>query len=363
MHHSKAGRRAYDAKSFDGDLTEANSKAPASALHPMRSYKTARRIARIVLILVIGLAVSEVALRITAALLSRNAWADFSIPSGKTIYAIGDSFTYGTGIERNQAYPAVLGGLLREAGLRDVQVINNGWPGLSSANALYAVAKVIDEADPALLLVMTGWNANDTDFARHRDLEQGSSWANRLDNALESSRVYGVAKQALTYRKRTAHFGTIELVPQAPAMELYDFGAYQEIARKHLRQIIGLCRAREVPLVLLNYPYQRLPNNQWELEYEYYHLVFGRSALAPSDYLVDDKGPTESGLHAVIRTLATETSVPMIDLNAVFVESGREDLFQSDWHHPTEQGHRLIAQAIADRIAPVLEASPDARQP
>lgn len=314
------------------------------------------RPARALLVVLLGLTIGEASIRLAALLMRRDAWAGLSLPAGKVIYAVGDSFTYGTGVERHLAFPQVLERLLRESGLEEARVVNNGWPGLSSANALFAVAKILDEADPALVLVMTGWNANDTDFERHREAWRRHSWTNALDNTLESLRLYRISKQLLTSRVRTAHLGDVELVPQAPAMELYDFRAYQEIARKHLQAIAELCHARDTPLVLLNYPYQHLPDNPWALRNEYYHLVFGRTPLAETDYIIHEREAEESGLHSVIRTVGTENNVPVIDLRRIFADAGSDTLYQTDWHHPTVDGHRVIALAIFDRIAPILSA-------
>jgi hypothetical protein len=52
----------------------------------------------------------------------------------------------------------------------------------------------------------------------------------RVDLLLEHSRLYRVAKQALTVRRRTLVLDDVKIVPQTTAMSLYDFRAYQEIA-------------------------------------------------------------------------------------------------------------------------------------
>jgi hypothetical protein len=52
-------------------------------------------------------------------------------PGEVRILAVGDSFTYGHGVQDGETYPAVLGKLLRERG-HDVRVLNAGVPGYST---------------------------------------------------------------------------------------------------------------------------------------------------------------------------------------------------------------------------------------
>src|SRR5207344_2701442 len=52
-------------------------------------------------------------------------------PGELRILALGDSFTYGYGVQDAETYPAVLEALLRERG-HDVSVLNAGVPGYST---------------------------------------------------------------------------------------------------------------------------------------------------------------------------------------------------------------------------------------
>lgn len=55
-------------------------------------------------------------------------------PGARRLLAIGDSFTYGHGVQDDEAYPAVVERLLRARG-RDVQVVNAGVPGYNTDQA------------------------------------------------------------------------------------------------------------------------------------------------------------------------------------------------------------------------------------
>jgi acyl-CoA hydrolase len=81
------------------------------------------------------------------------------VPTGATVLALGDSLTFGTGAPPEAAYPQVL------AGLTGWQVVNAGVPGHTSAQALERVGALLDEHQPALVLLGIGGN----DFLRRLD--------------------------------------------------------------------------------------------------------------------------------------------------------------------------------------------------
>ncbi len=73
------------------------------------------------------------------------------IPSGKTIVALGDSLTFGTGAPKAQSYPKQLSQLIGE------DVINLGIPGDTSANALARIKDVLIK-NPRIVLLTIGGN-------------------------------------------------------------------------------------------------------------------------------------------------------------------------------------------------------------
>jgi lysophospholipase L1-like esterase len=79
-------------------------------------------------------------------------------PGELRVLAIGDSFTYGHGVQDDEAYPAVLETLLRARG-RDVEVVNAGVPGYSTDQA-YTLA-VRDGLALAPDLVLAGVHCSD----------------------------------------------------------------------------------------------------------------------------------------------------------------------------------------------------------
>lgn len=74
------------------------------------------------------------------------------VPVGATVLALGDSLTFGTGATPETSYPAVL------AALSGWQVVNAGVPGDTSAQALERLPALLQEHQPALVLVSIGGN-------------------------------------------------------------------------------------------------------------------------------------------------------------------------------------------------------------
>jgi acyl-CoA thioesterase-1 len=79
-----------------------------------------------------------------------------ALPAGSTVLALGDSLTSGVGAAADTAYPAVL------QELTGWQVVNGGVSGDTTAQALARLPALLQEHQPALVIVSIGGN----DFLR-----------------------------------------------------------------------------------------------------------------------------------------------------------------------------------------------------
>jgi acyl-CoA thioesterase-1 len=79
-----------------------------------------------------------------------------AIPAGATVIILGDSLSYGTGAAEGQDYPSLLA---RHSGW---DVVNAGIRGNTSAQGLAGLPGLLDEHQPALLMIELGGN----DFLR-----------------------------------------------------------------------------------------------------------------------------------------------------------------------------------------------------
>lgn len=350
---------ATDAKrrSARGGGPERGKRASGPPSVPERS-PWRRRVLVVLVWLVATAVLGEIAVRAVASAMRRDTSLG-ALAGADVVWAVGDSFTFGQGVAPEEAWPRVLGGLFEEdgSGGREVRVL--AAPGASSSLLARVLAERFQAGDRGLFLILAGWNANDGDFAAHAEARSAPvPWTTKLDLWLQGSRLYKVAKQALTYRGRTLELADVRIVPQTIEMSLYDFRAYQEIALDNLRTIARLCRAAEgVSCVFLTYPHQELPPNPYTRT-EYYHALFGRTPLAEKDYLVEDRAPGEIAIDAVIRHAGELEGVPVIDLQPAFDRSEVRPLFLDDLHHPTPAGHRLIAETIAAAIRAAPAPSP-----
>ena len=164
-----------------------------------------RRLLGAVVWLAVVLLLAEGAVRAAALVLRRDGSAGPARIGAGVVYCIGDSFTYGQGVHPDEAWPRLLERSLREQyGAQAPAVRSLAEPGRSSSVVVQLVAQALHAGDARLVLVLTGWNANDGDFAAHRTAHHRDvPWTSVLEDLLEHSRLYKVVKQALTVRGRT----------------------------------------------------------------------------------------------------------------------------------------------------------------
>ena len=145
-----------------------------------------KRLAVILLGVVLALALAEGVLQIAALFVRHQATGRGTAPSaqaagaGPVILCVGDSYTYGSGSSSaGKSYPAQMEAWLRanDPGGGEWSVQNGGWPGRNSAEVARKLPGFLEEAHPQFVCMLVGlnnrWNMRGTDDAAADDAAEG----------------------------------------------------------------------------------------------------------------------------------------------------------------------------------------------
>jgi acyl-CoA thioesterase-1 len=80
------------------------------------------------------------------------------LPSRERVLILGDSLTEGYGLPKEAAFPAVLAKLLRDRGHDDVEIVNAGISGSTSASGPSRLRWLLKGQKPAVLVLALGGN-------------------------------------------------------------------------------------------------------------------------------------------------------------------------------------------------------------
>ena len=133
-----------------------------------------------------------------------------AVPPGATVLALGDSLTSGVGATADTAYPAEL------ARLTGWTVVNGGVSGDTSAQALARLPGLLQQHQPALVIVSIGGN----DFLR------------RQSAATTRANILRICSEAKGSGAQVLLVAVPELSLMAAAGRLSDHPMYEEIAEK-----------------------------------------------------------------------------------------------------------------------------------
>jgi lysophospholipase L1-like esterase len=303
------------------------------------------------LILALGLALCEAGLRVAAhwAADRSSAWRP-----GAThrILSVGDSHTYGGGVEREESYPAQLQRVLdeREPGVHSV--MNLGLPGMSSTQLRNRLPIWVQRYQPDLLVVWVG--VNDA-WNRAEIGEEEAGVLAGLDALLSRSRLYRLVRVRLHDRNleryvpsgpedRRWHVAQLEGALEDEVWTVRHAGVTERIAHgphetppaepdertqalearlsSDLAAIAEYADASGIPMILMTYPIEA----SW-----YYVANRVKRRIAEAYDLV------------LVETVLPVQAIP---------EAER------DWLWVAHPGPRIYA-AIAAALAPIVAATPE----
>jgi lysophospholipase L1-like esterase len=281
----------------------------------------------------IGFAVSalvllELTLRLAGwvTLRGRAAEGGASDPAAFRILNLGESTTFGLGVQPHQAYPAVVADILRQRHPeRRLQSVNRGVPGLVTASMLRTLPDKLAELRPDLVTILAG--ANDYNEQLNGLENPDEFWLpSPLASFVPRLRLYKLARLAFDLTRPGVKIEHGEVI-------YYRHGASQNILYESPIDDAKIARVTA-----------RLEGNLEKM------ITLARQAGARV-VLVGYLQAIEE--NRVLQRVAERAGVPFV---STFIDRDRRpaDLFGADGWHPSPLGHRHIAEAMADSIEPIL---------
>ncbi len=268
---------------------------------------------------------------------------EFAIPKPAGVYriaALGDSFTFGMGVEEEDTWPRLLESEL--AGRRSTEVINFGVMGYDTTQE----ARLLETRVPAFQpdLIVIGYCLNDigvlsrerrvlSQYRGYNDFfSTGLSW---LDRILGKSRLYLLVKNRLFLLKTKADTQPPHYSPDGQKVlrlgyQGFIISAYEEAENRDRLQaafdrIEYLIQGLHVPVIVAIYP---------ELE----HF---------------DRYPYRD-VHSDVKRLAEARGFRVVDPLKQFMQFTPRQVRISDANaHPNRRGNELFAAAVAHSVVTI----------
>ncbi|MFO0985336.1 MAG: SGNH/GDSL hydrolase family protein, partial [Planctomycetota bacterium] len=256
--------------------------------------------------------------------------AERKAPNTLRIAVVGDSYTYGWGVEENETIPAQLGQQL-ERHLpqgRAIEVVNAGVPAYDTGPEFGLLRDVVMPLAPDVVVLVFQTNDITTvDYFYLDDLKAFYACelplGYRLKRSLDHSRLYHLLRRGYTSLKRRLGFAWFA-ESEWPRTSAY------------LDDIIALCRRAHVRLLIANLP----------------HFQIGSSRE-----FSDQGASTFSRQSEWVNALAREHDVPCVDIlplvrarvrelkpvEALYVDPVND-------HHLNAAGCALVAGAVAEQM-------------
>jgi lysophospholipase L1-like esterase len=242
---------------------------------------------------------------------------------GKTILALGDSCTFGLGVEDDESYPVVLQALFDAEHPGKVEVINGGVPGYTAFQGRLALEEWAPRFEPDAVTVCFGFNDADS-WAGRSDFEHAEDLRlQQLDARMEISRFYLTLKRLLrSSDDEAAASAAPPPRPAAPRARLTG-----DEFRDQLNQIGDFCAERGIPVLFMLWPYE------------------GQVRMR-TQKLIKHQG--------VIAKLYKDRGDPMLNVLGLFLIHHDEGPLFVDHVHAGVSGNRLVAEALYPALRPLV---------
>ncbi len=194
-----------------------------------------------------------------------GAFAQTKSPSTFRIVCLGDSWTFGMGVDQDQAYPQRLASLLRERFPKtEIEVLNLGVLGYSSYQGVALLGTRALDLNPDVVIL--GFAMNDSKITGLRDTDMAASLKrpgleHRIERVSETSKLYTLLRYAVSvrsHRPRSVGEHLKKEADDAAAGSGVDYAKFEPWTRvspaayeRNLREMVRLSRARRAAVLLL----------------------------------------------------------------------------------------------------------------
>mgnify|MGYP001022584710 CR=1 FL=1 len=321
------------------------------------------------------------------------------------IVTLGASPTFGYGVKAEEAYPALVGEMLRRE-RPEIRVINAGEIGFSSWQGLKLAAKYLDQWRPDLITV--SYVVNDIDRLRFFYSNGKTDYQTDLPSAASSAISNFVAQTwPLSFFSKQQRRLLVKLFSNMSQRKSYEMTQVRSLPaeyEKNLREFARIAAERGVPLLFIKMPFrlpEEIPPASAELvqtleriaklidsgEYdqarsaadELYagekhasRLYYLRGRLAEnagdSDgakeeyrqamrHVIYDCARDARYYNTIMEKTARALNIPLVDPAARLggVSADMEYFVPGDYIHPNAAGHKIIADCVAAALHRMLD--------
>lgn len=228
------------------------------------------------------------------------------------VLALGNSCTFGVGVDDHETWPARLEEILEARLGGDVLVINGSVPGYSAwQGRRFLEIRGLDLA-PDLVIACFGFNDAATWSSRSDPETARLLVAGRVGQALRRSRAYtGLSRVLAPSPENPEPPGGEEGKPRLSTREFYE----------NLADIHELCEEQEIPVLFLLWPFRKQ---------------------------VEERNAEPLAYQSLVHAAAEAERVPVIDLVDPFIRAGGS--LYADNIHGNARGCAVAADAIADAL-------------
>lgn len=230
------------------------------------------------------------------------------------IGVLGDSITFGTGVELNYSYPKLLEKKLKN----NIQVINFGVPGYTGSQEYVVLKEKVINYEPDLIIIGHFLNDGDAIWNPYRTTIPIPPSIKIFFN--EHFCFYNWAKYRWSKLLNRAGLGK-----EAPYKEL--FIEDSEIWKNHkilIEQFANISKEENIPILFIILPVWEDLNENYKFKKEHYLL---------------NKTIIEAGLYSL-------DLFPVVE----YLDAEGYKVVKKDNTHPNAEGHKLIADAIYEYL-------------